>query len=510
MNRRDAIKLSGVAAYGLAQSLRGSAAAQTAATDTPQTGRVERWGVFEASFQGPDSGNPFLDVQVTARFRKENRIVTLSGFYDGGGVYRVRFMPDDLGQWSYEISSNAAALNGKNGVFECVLPGTGNHGPVSVSRGRHFAYADGTPFAPFGTTCYAWTHQPEELEEETLQTLAGAPFNKVRMLVFPKSYLYNQNEPIYYPFPRNAAGENDTSIFNVKFFQHLEKRIRDLSDLGIQADVILFHPYDRWGYQSLAPEVNDRYLRYLIARIASQRNVWWSLANEYDLIRSKTTADWNRIANIVEEEDPSHHLRSLHYGRVMYDYSRAWVTHASLQSYDFGKARQWFFDWNKPIIYDEMQYEGNIPAPWGNLSAEEMTRRFWMAIVSGCYATHGETYLDPADILWWSKGGKLHGQSPERIGFLRKLVEEYAAAGLSALGNPYPPAAAGENVILYYLDYHRPAEYTFRLPPGVSYRAQLIDPWNMKTTPVEGVLTGTSKMKLPGRPYQAVVFRKTS
>ena len=31
------------------------------------------------------------------------------------------------------------------------------------------------------------------------------------------------------------------------------------------------------------------------------RNVWWSLANEYDLMRTKTMADWDRFFRIVQE-----------------------------------------------------------------------------------------------------------------------------------------------------------------------------------------------------------------
>ena len=53
--------------------------------------------------------------------------------------------------------------------------------------------------------------------------------------------------------------------------------------MGIQADVILFHPYDRWGYSKMGKEMNERYVRYMIARISAYRNVWWSLANEWDV-----------------------------------------------------------------------------------------------------------------------------------------------------------------------------------------------------------------------------------
>lgn len=38
-------------------------------------------------------------------------------------------------------------------------------------------------------------------------------------------------------------------------------------------------------------------------------------------------------------------------------------------------------------------------------------------------APHGETYLHDHDVLWWAKGGILHGESPQRIAFLREIVE---------------------------------------------------------------------------------------
>jgi hypothetical protein len=62
-------------------------------------------------------------------------------------------------------------------------------------------------------------------------------------------------------------------------------------DLGIEADLILWHPYDRWGFSRMTKEEDDLYLSYVIARFAAYRNVWWSLANEYDLLRNKTLKD---------------------------------------------------------------------------------------------------------------------------------------------------------------------------------------------------------------------------
>ena len=73
------------------------------------------------------------------------------------------------------------------------------------------------------------------------------------------------------------------------------------------ADLILFHPYDgvpleasegHWGFDCLGghdplrygPANDEHYLRYAVARLASFSNVWWSLANEWDLLdRTLTT-----------------------------------------------------------------------------------------------------------------------------------------------------------------------------------------------------------------------------
>ena len=190
--------------------------------------------------------------------------------------------------------------------------------------------------------------------------------------------------------------------------------------MGIEADLIVFHPYDRWGYATMPAEADDRYLRYLVARMSAYRNIWWSMANEWDLMRAKSAQDFDRFFRIVEERDAAGHLRSVHYSHTMYDYSRPWVTHASLQTYAFDSAAGWLTAWGKPICFDEVQYEGNLNSRWGNLSGQEMMRRFWLGVIAGCYVTHGETWLDPdksfdesaSPTLWWAHGGKLHGTQP--------------------------------------------------------------------------------------------------
>jgi hypothetical protein len=145
---------------------------------------IEQWGRFELSHSATASGNPFLDVAFNAQFTHENgSSITVEGFYDGEDLYRLRFMPEQPGQWRYQTQSNLPELNGISGVFRCVEASTGNHGPVRVAYTHHFAYADGTPHISIGTTCYAWIHQPETLQRQTLDTLRTVPFNKLRRCI---------------------------------------------------------------------------------------------------------------------------------------------------------------------------------------------------------------------------------------------------------------------------------------------------------------------------------------
>jgi hypothetical protein len=493
---------------------------------------VKQWDVFELALPGPSAGRPFIEVGISADFSHGERIIHSEGFYDGDGIYRVRFMPDAVGQWQYCVRSNVAELDGKIGAFECAPSLATNHGPVRVHNVFHFAYADGTPYYPIGTTCYAWTHQGKEIEEQTLAALAKSPFNKLRMCMLPKRYAYNGCEPTLYPFEGTAPSNWDFTRFNPTFFQHQERRIRQLRDLGIEADIILFHPYDEghWGFDRLDDATSERYLRYVVARMAASSNIWWSMANEFDFVKGKTVADWDRYFQILQENDPYGHLRSIHNGKKIYDHNKPWITHASIQNgsavQDFGRAVLYRDVYNKPIVFDEVKYEGNLPQRWGDISAEEMVHRVWQGIIAGTYVGHGETYLHPHDIMWWARGGTLHGASPQRLAFLKEILESAPPGGLEPIDkwqDMHTVGKPGEYYLIYF-GKQSPAEYLFELPreglvAGMDFEVDVLDTWNMTATPVEDVFTivadttyryhaeGQKMVTLPAKPYIALRVR---
>ncbi len=399
---------------------------------TEETQAIEQWGVFELSLIGSSDGNPYMDDTLYGKFTNGSKTVTVPGFYDGNGIYKIRFSPDKQGRWTYAIQSSQDELNDKAGSFQCVEPTGKNHGPVKIVNTHYLEYEDGSPFYSVGTTAYQWTSVKQSIQDKTIETLKTTPFNKVRMCVFPKSYRYgNTTEPWVYPYSRKDT-VNDFTQPNFEFFQNFDKRVAQLMDMGIEAEVILFHPYDKWGYFLMGKEMNEKYVRYMIARLSAYRNVWWSLANEWDIPEIKVAIDWEGIGTLLQNEDPYGHLRSIHNWYQdethFYDHTRPWVTHVSAQTYFFFNAIKWRDQYQKPVLFDEMRYEGDVASGWGKLTAKEMSDYFWKAGLSGVYGMHSDTYRNDTDteteVRWWAKGGRLMGESSKRITFFRSIMEQ--------------------------------------------------------------------------------------
>jgi hypothetical protein len=316
------------------------------------------------------------------------------------------------------------------------------------------------------------------MQAQTLQTLKngqgqGPIFNKLRMTVFPKWYEYNHANPTetgtaYEIRPGSPAsnasvwdcvgndcpsvdGSFDLTRFNVTYWQNYERLVRSMQDMGVIADIIVFHPYDNghWGFDCMGgrdPNLtapydtthDNMYLRYLGARLSSFSNVWWAMANEWSFCRCKSvgsvvdngpTPVWDELFKTLSSADPYGRQMSIHNGDLLYNHSQPWITHVSLQGHEDDTAAL-RAKYKKPTVWDEVRYEGDIPSSWGALSGEEETDRFWWGASLGVHVGHSETVLRP-DVsvdddqpLWWAKGGKLIGTSPPRIKWFRELWED--------------------------------------------------------------------------------------
>lgn len=520
------------------------------------TAEATLWAPLELSLSGPAEGNPYLEVTLSATFSNGDLTLVIPGFYDGDGTYRIRFLPTREGHWQYRTASNANEMHDLAGVLTVGLARAGDHGPVRVAEKFHFRYADGSRYLNIGTTAYAWNVQGDAMEEKTLATLKRAPFTKIRMCVFPKHYRYNQNEPDRYPFALLKQGESkwpvtvedsgwqfDFDLPNPAYFRHLEMRIRQLGEIGVEADLILLHPYDRWGFSRMSAEQDDRYLRYIVARLAGLPNVWWSMANEYDFMENKSLADWNRMIDVVADTDPYGHLLSIHNAFPLFDWHHPKITHVSIQRPETEHSLLWRERYGKPVSVDECCYEGDIAEQWGNISGRDMIHKFWLGVVNGGHITHGETYYNDEEVLWWAKGGELTGDSVSRIAFLRDVLEEAPGVLEPMLDNrnhrimkfgadnvtgpemskpaageetwskvrfPYPIASNPHNYYVAYLGHRQPREIVVPTPPDEHYSAAVLDTWEMTETPVADRVTRGDLIYVEPKPNLALVLRRVA
>ena len=422
-----------------------------------------------------------------------------------------------------------------------------------LTKGSRFEYEDGTPYIPFGTTVYALLYQPEYRISETLETLRISPFNKIRFCIFPKYYEYVREEPDVFPFEiegNKICVDRPVEIY----WKRLETVLDELEEMGVQADLILFHPYDKWGFAHLTMSERKKYLSYIIQRISARKNVWWSLANEYDVMYDFKEEDWRELESFLADNDTQKHLISCHNWQKFYDSSHDTISHVSIQSCWYQEAGTLMKRYGKPVIYDEMGYEGNLQQNWGNLSAFEVVNRFWCVYTQGAYASHGETYYAEHEVLWWAKGGRLKGESPRRIQWLKEILESFPGA-LSPIVSGYeqqgsvdtqednsallqklmqlPESIRGfafamtkltekekekmlladpqyfghfkEKVYLRYFARSCPSICSMKLPKAGCYSVEVLDVWEMTRTQIYAAAEGEIEVRLPAKEGIAVL-----
>ncbi len=510
---------------------------------------MRQYELFELKFQAKAPEGQETSASFTVGFDLNGKTTKVKGFYAGNGEYKARFYPQEAGICTWNMSGLEECTGKTSGTEECLPAAEGTHGMVRT-EGTHFVYEDGAPYIPMGTTVYALIHQTKDLMDTTFETLTNAPFNKIRFCIFPKDYSFNKNEPEHFAFEKSNEGFDYTKPDYV-FWDMLDERLEQLNNLGIQADLILFHPYDRWGFSKMTEEQCMLYLDYLVRRVTAFPNVWWSLANEYDLMHAFEPERWEHIAEFLGTNDVYRHLLSNHDWVTPWDFSNPYVTHCCLQDSDGRKIPVLHQKYGKPVMLDEMGYEGNIPYEWGNLSGFEMVNRFWNAIVYGGYPTHGETFIDGMDdeqVLWWSKGGVLKGESPKRIAFLKDLLESFPGTLTKDNGN-FPASAeelqklvdaktpgiydndvmiamtkldateyariagiiAGaavhykDQVYLTYFGHMCTSIGNMRLPEDKKYTIEVIDVWEMTRTVAAEHVSGNVEFKLPGKEGMAAL-----
>ena len=81
---------------------------------TPPSVSIEQYHPHDFTFSGAAAGNPF-DVELYGEFTGPEGVrLRVPGFYDGSGVWKIRFAPTRQGEWSLRTVSSLKTLDGRS------------------------------------------------------------------------------------------------------------------------------------------------------------------------------------------------------------------------------------------------------------------------------------------------------------------------------------------------------------------------------------------------------------
>ena len=372
---------------------------------------VHPWEVFEVEMNAAAETLVLPDA-AAARvvFTNQRSSISVPAFWDGGRTWRVRFAPPAAGDWEYRTESSDAGLKRTRGRLQCAAwseeqlrANPARHGFVrAAGGGRHFEYADGTPFLWIGDTWWNWWKKG--IHFETFRKLAdhrAANGFSVGQLFFPgKGGLLD------------GRGE-------VPDFDQIRKVEAEIAYANSRGITVWIHPW--WARKDMDRQVGaaliERWWRYTIARLGAY-NVMWTLAGEYNMngYGGLGLDFWKRLGAMIRREDPWQRLIGAHptppgwsggaeapqwsTGQVLH--GEPWLSYNQSQA-GHGRWRNEMIplvvaaDYArtpaKPVVVTEPWYEFIE----GNPAAEDVRFGAWSAMLSGAA---GHTY--GGGHVWWA------------------------------------------------------------------------------------------------------------
>ena len=438
--------------------------------------------------------NPVQDVQLKAVFTSPaDEQYEVDGFWDGGNDWKVRFLPDLAGKWTFHITCSDEenrGLHNLSGAFRCTAPLGGNtllkHGPIRVSRDRtHFVHEDSTPFfwmadtawnGPLKSNEFDWKHYLGERKRQgftAVQWVAtswrGAPDGDA---------------------DGNKAFEGNEKIrINPGYFQRLDYRVEAINNAGLlSVPVLLWAIRGDENPANILPDDQAILLaRYMVARWGATYGAWF-LGGDGDYSGTQA-ARWRTLGQAVfggsrhfpvfmhpkgkswvfEEFRDEKWMTALGYqsGHDINDATNNWIHHGPA-------TRDWAKLPHRPVVNIEPAYEGhNSYSKKQPITALEVRRALYWSLLGT--PTAGVSY-GAAGVWGWDDGDAptpghpdagtppawrvaLNFEAGEQVAYLsalfqsiefqalrpdnRVLVEqpgdealsEYAAAASSAAGN---------------------------------------------------------------------------
>lgn len=273
--------------------------------------------------------NKFNDVELRCKYTSPSkRDVSFAGFFDGdgqgggnattGNVWKLRFLPDEVGTWSYAWEWSDGTPGG-TGKFECTAADAGKGILRAYEKNPHwFAYNGKEPVwikSYYETGHGSIAQDFDWISENVYQPLIDRGYNHLQVnwllsLCCFKQYYLDGPEPSTFDLMLYEEGKA-SSTMNLNAWHLMERRVDWLNDRNVGLHMFLGfegRKNDGPAWEKLTPEEQDFYVRYVVARLAPYANIaGWNFVWEDPGHRETHELG---LARLLEKYDVFNHLRT--------------------------------------------------------------------------------------------------------------------------------------------------------------------------------------------------------
>jgi hypothetical protein len=401
--------------------------------------------------------NPYdaRQVRLDAVFSgPDGRPMTVPGFWDGEGSWRVRFTPSQIGEWSYQLVVTDARGAGRPAEGTFTVTTSDLHGWLQVGQwvnpaysSHYLVYHDGTPFYGVG-------------HAEALNLLVDGFDVNEGVGLFDRMKAAGENYVVWWPLYSNSPINSSYDQYSVANMKVIDLVVQDAQRNGVFLIFTVWdHPQLRgrdhaWGagqwdsnngFRRLgnvdsfftsdeAWAWQENFYRYLIARWGYSPAIgMWQTVSEINGTNSYAHTDsWHAKVNayFVENDPYRHPTTASMSGDVNWPAGHRAMDAPQVHVYalenDAVKSAQIIAGWtttmwnqaDKPNWIGEFGVTGNVFYP------ELFHNSIWAALASGAALTPAE---------WNGAGawGRLTPEMSAAIGRLARFVAEIPLAQLN-------------------------------------------------------------------------------
>ncbi|GAB3649412.1 hypothetical protein GCM10028791_14920 [Echinicola sediminis] len=340
--------------------------------------------------------NPFTEVRLEVQYQSPSgKLTDFYGFYDGDGkggaqgtVWKIRFMPDEVGQWKYVYRWSDGAQGGK-GSFVCTADQAGKGILKPYGQNPHWLAYNGTE--PVWLKSYYETGHGsigqdfDWVRDNVYQPLIDHGYNHLQvnwllsLCCFGQYYL-DGPEPETLDLALYEEGD-PFGTMNLEIWHRMEKHLGWLNqqDVGVHMFLGVDGSQNEGpDWSKLSSEQKDAFVNYMVARLAPFANLaGWNFVWEVPGDREDQELGFARL---VAKYDVFDHLRTYEdefprnneYHRN--EYSFAAIENHEVASADRDKDRLlWKDAWTHHMAC-LLGYEGK---PVFMSEGNALWRRFW-------------------------------------------------------------------------------------------------------------------------------------